>query len=135
MSNFQDIVADAEKEAKKKLDEYRIKQEAELQAKQVQTDLDKRIADRELELRREQYLKDKFSSDPDKYTKAMVANSISTRFSLSSLISTSIALSRESSVVSQNELQTEEARFTTAVIFLTGFVLITILAIYLSNSY
>ena len=48
MSNFQDIVADAEKEAKKKLDEYRIKQEAELQAKQVQADLDKRIADREL---------------------------------------------------------------------------------------
>ena len=135
MSNFQDIVADAEKEAKKKLDEYRIKQEAELQAKQVQADLDKRIADRELGLRREQYLKDKFSSDPDKYTKAMVANSISTRFNISSLIDISKATSRESSVVSQNELQTEEARFTTAVIFLTGFVLITIFAIYLSNSY
>ena len=86
MSNFQDIVADAEKEAKKKLDEYRIKQEAELQAKQVQADLDKRIADRELELRREQYLKDKFSSDPDKYTKAMVANSISTRINVDKLI-------------------------------------------------
>ena len=86
MSNFQDIVADAEKEAKKKLDEYRIKQEAELQAKQVQADLDKRIADRELELRREQYLKDKFSSDPDKYTKAMVANSISTRINIDKLI-------------------------------------------------
>ena len=86
MSNFQDIVADAEKKAKKKLDEYRIKQEAELQAKQVQADLDKRIADRELELRREQYLKDKFSSDPDKYTKAMVANSISTRVNLDKLI-------------------------------------------------
>ena len=86
MSNFQDIVADAEKEAKKKLDEYRIKQEAELQAKQVQADLDKRIADRELELRREQYLKDKFSNDPDKYTKAMVANSISTRINVDKLI-------------------------------------------------
>lgn len=86
MSNFQDIVADAEKEAKKKLDEYRTKQEAELQAKQAQADLDKRIADRELELRREQYLKDKFSSDPDKYTKAMVANSISTRINVDKLI-------------------------------------------------
>ena len=86
MSNFQDIVADAEKEAKKKLDEYRIKQEAELQAKQVQADLDKERADRELELRREQYLKDKFSSDPDKYTKAMVANSISTRINIDKLI-------------------------------------------------
>ena len=86
MSNFQDIVADAEKEAKKKLDEYRIKQEAELQAKQVQADLDKERADRELELRREQYLKDKFSSDPDKYTKAMVANSISTRINVDKLI-------------------------------------------------
>lgn len=86
MSSFQDIVADAEKEAKKKLDEYRIKQEAELQAKQVQADLDKERADRELELRREQYLKDKFSSDPDKYTKAMVANSISTRINVDKLI-------------------------------------------------
>ena len=86
MSKIEDIVADAEKKAKKKLDEYRIKQEAELQAKQVQADLDKRIADRELELRREQYLKDKFSNDPDKYTKAMVANSISTRINVDKLI-------------------------------------------------
>jgi|GEM_PF-3972031 hypothetical protein len=101
MSNFEDIVAVAEKEAKKKLDEYKAIREADLKSKEDQAVLDKRIADRELELKREQYLKDKFSSDPDKYIKAMVANSISTKTSLDELITDSI-FKKPQNVISNN---------------------------------
>lgn len=135
MSNFQDIVADAEKEAKKKLDEYRIKQEAELQAKQVQADLDKRIADRELELRREQYLKDKFSSDPDKYTKAMVANSISTRINVDKLItdfkSSTSTTSNRATVIKEGEHK--EDPFKMVVMFTVIIALVIFLAIVINE--
>lgn len=135
MSNFQDIVADAEKEAKKKLDEYRIKQEAELQAKQVQADLDKRIADRELELRREQYLKDKFSNDPDKYTKAMVANSISTRINVDKLITdfkpSTSTTSNRTTVIKEGEHK--EDPFKMVVMFTIIIALVIFLAIVINE--
>lgn len=135
MSSFQDIVADAEKEAKKKLDEYRIKQEAELQAKQVQADLDKRIADRELELRREQYLKDKFSNDPDKYTKAMVANSISTRINVDKLITdfkpSTSTTSNRTTVIKEGEHK--EDPFKMVVMFTIIIALVIFLAIVINE--